>query len=445
MLTFKISRLNIFIIILTLICFSSNVFSFSGVKTNEFESRLFYSDYISINNESLITDDTVKTSTDTIKVKAQSTEELRSHVKYNSADTIRFDLIGDKVYLRNKAEITYENMNIKAGYIEIDWSTHLLYAEGVKDTDGVIKQLPVFTQDNQSFTAYTMKYNFDTKRGKIAFVTTKEGQGYIHGDTVKRDANNDFYIRSGKYTTCELDTPHYYLASNKLRVINQRRIVTGPAYLVIEGVPTPLVIPFGFFPNKKGRSSGLIFPTFGESATRGFFFQGLGYYFGLSDYVDLAAVADVYTLGSYNARVSSRYARRYRFGGNIDMSYSENKTSEPELSDYSVRRDFIVNWSHIQDPKAHPGSHFGASVRAGTGSYYQNNLSSAPNYLNNTYSSSISYSRSWLGTPFSLSTALTHSQNTLSRQIQVSAPDLSFNIARITPFKIKARIGEEKW
>jgi lipopolysaccharide assembly outer membrane protein LptD (OstA) len=383
--------------------------------------------------------------TDTVRTRTVSTDELKSKVKYNSKDTIRFNLAEDKVYLRNEAQITYENMNIKAGYIEIDWESKMLFATGMRDTNGVMQQLPVFKQDNQSFTAWTMQYNFETKKGKITFVTTQEGQGYIHGDTVKREANNDFYIRSGKYTTCNLDTPHFYIASNKLRVINQKKIVTGPAYLVLEDVPTPLVIPFGFFPNKKGRSSGLIFPTFGESASRGFYFQRIGWYFGFSDYFDAAITGDLYTLGSYLTNVSANYAKRYRFRGNIRLNYSEIKTSEPELNDYSLSRDFLVNWTHTQDAKARPGTNFGASVTAGTGSFYRNNLSSANNYLNNTYRSSISYSRSWLGTPFSLSAALNHSQSTLSHEIQVSAPDLSFNVARITPLKKKNRIGEEKW
>ena len=382
---------------------------------------------------------------DTVKATASSTDELKSKVKYSAKDTIRFNIAEDKVFLRNEAQINYENMTIKAGYIEIDWATRTLYAEGVKDTDGVMKQLPVFTQDNENFTAYTMRYNFDTKRGKITHVVTQEGQGYIHGDTVKRQENNDFFIRNGKYTTCNLDTPHFYIASNKLRIINQKKIVTGPAYLVIEDVPTPLVIPFGFFPNKKGRSSGLIFPTFGESASRGFFLQKIGWYFGFSDYIDAAITSDIYTLGSYLVNVSSDYAKRYRFRGNVRLNYSEIKTSYPELSDYSVSRDFLVNWVHTQDAKAHPGSNFSASVTAGTGSFYRNNLSSASNYLNNTYRSSISYSRSWLGTPYSLSASLNHSQSTLTHDIDISAPDVSFNIARISPFQRKNKIGEERW
>lgn len=383
--------------------------------------------------------------TDSVVTKAPSTDQLKSQVKYNAKDTIRFNLAEDKVFLRNEAQITYENMNIKAGYIEIDWETRTLYAEGVRDTDGVLKQLPVFAQGSENFTAYNMRYNFDTKKGKITHVTTQEGEGYIHGETVKRDANSDFYIRSGKYTTCNLDTPHFYIKSNKLRVINQKKVVTGPAYLVIEEVPTPLVIPFGFFPSKKGRNSGLLFPAFGESAARGFYLQKLGWYFGFSDYVDAALTADLYTLGSYLVNVSSNYAKRYRLRGNVRLNYSEIKTSERELIDYSLSRDFLVNWSHAQDVKSHPGSNFGASVQAGTGTFYRNNLSSAANYLRSEYSSSISYSRQWLGTPFSLSTALSHRQNLISKTINISAPELSFNIARITPFKRKTQIGEEKW
>jgi len=381
---------------------------------------------------------------DTLKKESDS-DALRSQVKYSAKDTIRFDVTQNKVFLYRGAEITYENMNLKAGRIEIDWETHTLFAEGIKDSLGNMTELPVFTQDNQNFTAHTMRYNFDTKKGKITYARTKEGEGYIHGETVKRDSTNDLFIRNGKYTTCDLDTPHYYIASNRLRIINQKKVVTGPAYLVIENVPTPLVIPFGFFPNKKGRSSGIIFPSYGESGAQGFFLQHLGYYFGFSDYVVAALTSDIYTQGSYLVNVSSDYARRYRFRGNLRANYSVTKISEPELSDYSEHKDFLVNWTHSQDPKANPGSNFSASVQFGTGTFYRNNLSSPNNFLGNTYSSSISYSRIWAGTPFSLSSALRHSQNSLTRDIQVSAPDVSFNIARIEPFKNKNRIGEEKW
>ena len=395
--------------------------------------------------QGLLREDTTIVPDTSIQLENTDADALRSQVKYSALDTIRFDINRDKVFLYRGAEITYENMNLKAGRIEIDWETRILFAEGIKDSLGNMTELPVFTQDNQSFAAHTMRYNFDTKKGKITYVKTKEGEGYIHGETVKRDSVSDLFIRYGKYTTCDLDSPHFFIASNKLRIINQKRIVTGPAYLVIENVPTPLVIPFGFFPSKKGRSSGIIFPSYGESGSRGFFFQHLGYYFGFSDYVVAALTGDIYTKGSYLVNVSSDYAKRYRFRGNLRMNYSVTKTSERELSDFSERKDFLVNWTHSQDAKANPGSSFGASVQFGTGTFYRNNLSSPANYLGNTYSSSVSYSRVWTGTPFSLSSALRHSQNTLSRDIQVSAPDVTFNIARINPFKVKNRIGEEKW
>ena len=431
----------LFLVLSSTACYQGKVTAKGILFSNSEAAYSAHSQLLTV-DDTLIVPDTARK--DTLKP-AGDADDLRSKVHYTAEDTIRFDVEHDKVYLYKKAEITYENMNLKAGRIDIDWETRTLFARGIPDSLGNMTELPVFTQDNQNFTAHTMRYNFDTKKGKITYVKTKEGEGYIHGETVKRDSTNDFYIRNGKYTTCDLDTPHFYIASNKLRIINQKKIVTGPAYLVIENVPTPLVIPFGFFPNKKGRSSGIIFPAYGESASRGFFLQRLGYYFGFSDNVVAAVTGDIYTLGSYLVNVSSDYAVRYHFRGNLRMNYSVTKTSEKELGDYSVRKDFLVNWFHAQDAKAHPGSQFGASVQFGTGNFYRNNLSSPQNYLGNTYRSSISYSKSWAGTPFSLSSALSHSQNTLTREIEVSAPDVSFNVARINPFKRKNGIGEDKW
>ena len=428
----------LFLFISSTACYQGKVTAKGTLFSN---SDLLYNEAFQelIREDTIIVPDTLK------QQESTDADALRSKVEYSAKDTIRFDVERDKVYLYRQAEITYENMNLKAGRIEIDWESRILFAQGIEDSLGNMTELPVFTQDNQNFTAYSMRYNFDTKKGKITYAKTREGEGYIHGETVKRDSTNDLFIRYGKYTTCDLDTPHFYIAANKLRIINQKKIVTGPAYLVIENVPTPLVIPFGFFPNKKGRSSGIIFPTYGESSSRGFFLQHFGYYFGFSDYVVAAVTGDAYTLGGYLVNVSSDYAKRYHFRGNLRANYSVTRTSEPELSDFSQRKDFLVNWTHSQDPKANPGSTFGASVQFGTGSFYRNNLSSPANYLGNTYSSSVSYSRAWIGTPFSLSTALRHSQNTLSRDIQISAPDVVFNVARINPFKNKSRIGEEKW
>ena len=204
---------------------------------------------------------------------------------------------------------------------------------------------PVFKEGADEFTANAITYNFESKKGKITQVYIQEGQGYILGKSVKKQDDDNFFVESGKYTTCNLEDPHYYIASNKLKIIQNKKIVTGPAYLVLEDVPTPLVIPFGFFPNKKGRSSGIVLPTYGESANLGFFLRNGGYYFGISDHIDAEVNLDLYTKGSWGTRVSSMYKNRYKFGGNFQVSYSEIKQSFRELPDFSLQTDFFVRWN----------------------------------------------------------------------------------------------------
>jgi LptD protein len=222
-------------------------------------------------------------------------------------------------------------------------------------------------------------------------------------------------------------------------------VVTGPAWLVIEDVPTPLMVPFGYFPTRKGRASGILFPSYGESGRLGFFFKDGGYYFGIGDVVDFALTGDIYTLGSWAAKFNSNYALRYRFNGNVSINYSEIKTSEKELPDYNLFKDFFIRWNHRQDAKARPGSSFSANVNAGSSGYYQNNISSAGNYLTNTFQSSIAWSKNWSGKPYSFSASLTHSQNTLTRDISLSLPNTNFSVNRIYPFKRKSALGGEKW
>lgn len=373
------------------------------------------------------------------------TESLRSKVKYHSRDSIMTDMIDEVVHLYGAATVDYEDLHLKADYITIDFNKKELYAEGSTDSLGALIGKPEFTEAGQNFKSNTIRYNFDSKKGKIAYVITKEGEGYIHGDVVKKDPENNFFIRNGQFTTCDLDTPHYSIASRKLKVISNNKIVTGPAFLIIESVPTPLFIPFGFFPNKKGRSSGLIFPSVGESANRGFFLQHLGYYFGINDYINFAVTSDVYTKGSYNLNGSSVYAKRYKYRGNFQVSYAHTVTSEPELPDYATRNDFQFRWNHTQDPKARPSSTFSADVTAGTSSYYHNVISSnVTNFLSNTFQSNIQFSKRW-GEQYNLTAGLRHDQNTITHDVNLRAPDLSFGIARLFPFKKKESAGAEKW
>jgi len=379
------------------------------------------------------------------KADSASTSSLKSKVKYSASDSIRFDIPGEKVYLYGKAKVRYEDIELDAHFIEVDWTKRELLSKGGVDSTGADMDLPVFKQKDETFTAHTVTYNFDTKKGRITEVNTRQGDGYILGETVKKTDDKNYFIRKGAYTTCDLPHPHFSISSNKLKVIQDNKVVTGPAWLVIEDVPTPLMIPFGYFPTRKGRASGILFPSYGESGRLGFFFKDGGYYFGIGDVVDFALTGDIYTLGSWAAKFNSNYAVRYRFNGNLSVSYSEIKTSEKELPDYNLFKDFFIRWNHRQDSKARPGSNFSANVNAGSSGYYQNNISSAGNYLTNTFQSSIAWSKNWSGKPYSLSASLTHSQNTITKDVSMSLPNTNFSVNRIYPFKRKSVVGGEKW
>ena len=374
-----------------------------------------------------------------------SDEVIKSKIKYHARDSIRVNIEDEIVYLYGKATVDYEELHLAANYIVIDMDKKEMFAEGTKDSTGEISGSPEFSQGEQKFKSNSLRYNFQSKKGRINYVITQEGEGFIHGEVVKKDPENNFYIRNGQYTTCNLDTPHFAISSNKLKVISKNKIVTGPAYLTIEQIPTPILIPFGFFPNKAGRSSGVIFPAFGESAQRGFYFQHLGYYFGFNDFFNLALTSDIYTKGSYTLDASTIYKKKYKYSGMLKFSYAHTINSEKELPDYSLLNDYHINWTHTRDSKSSPNSTFGASVNAGTSNYYKNTISSVGNFLTNTLQSSIAYSYNFPDKPINLSAGISHTQNTITRDIRISAPDLSFNVSRISPFKRKNAVGAQKW
>ncbi len=392
-------------------------------------------DTISLNDSLTISADTLISSDNTLK----------SKIKYHAKDSIVADLENETVHLYGQAIVDYEDLHLEANYIKINMSAKELYAEGTLDSLGNLIGTPKYSQGAQEFRSNAIRYNFETKKGRISYVITQEGDGYIHGEVVKKDPANNFFIKHGQYTTCNLDTPHYSISSNKLKVISNNKIVTGPAYLTIEQVPTPLVIPFGFFPNKKGRASGLIFPAFGESAQRGFYFQHLGYYFGFNDHFNLALTTDLYTKGSYTVDASSIYKKRYRYSGNVRLSYAYSINSEQELPDYSAQKDFHLYWTHNQDPKANPYRSFNANISAGSSKYYQNTISSVNNFLSNTFQSSVAYAKSFPDKPINLGISVNHTQNIITKDIRITAPDVSFNVSRISPFKRKLAIGAQRW
>lgn len=388
--------------------------------------------------------DSSKTKIDSLVVKPPKEPALKTKVEYHAKDSLRFDVLGKKVYLYNDAEIHYEDITLKANYIEIDWSTNTLFAKGLPDSTGKIVGTPEFSEGDQSFRSDSMSYNFDSKKGRIVQVITSQGDGNIHGGIVKKVDEKSYYIRDGGYTTCINDHPHFLIKSNKLKVIQNDKIVTGPAYLTFEDVPTPLVLPFGFFPNKQGQSSGIIIPEYGESPGLGFFLKNGGYYFAINDNINLALRGDIYSRGSWGARANSFYKRRYRYSGSVEIDHNRVKQGDPDFPDYSEERNYFVRWNHQQDPKARPNTNFSANVNAGSRNNYRNNLNSTTQeFLTNTFQSNIAFSQTIAGTPFSYSVNASHSQNTLNKTMDITLPEFTFNMTRIYPFKKKDQIGKQ--
>ncbi|MBE9492261.1 MAG: LPS-assembly protein LptD [Bacteroidetes bacterium] len=381
---------------------------------------------------------------DTIKPKKTVTG-LKSKVKYGSMDSLRFDINKQMVYIYGNAEIYYEDISLKSAYIDIDFQSNLVFATGLKDTTGKEKGLPVFSEKSMEFQSRTMKYNYETKKGLILDVVTQDGEGNIYGSIIKKMPNDEVNIKKGSYTTCPpCENKDYEFRYFKSKVIPGKRIVTGPAYLVIEDVPTPLFIPFGIFPNRSGQRSGIVIPTWGESAKRGFYFENGGYYWAINDYMDLKLVGDIYTHGSWAAKPSMRYNKRYKFRGNFDFIYAVNIIDEKGSPDYKRDRDYSIRWVHRQDPKARPHSRFSAdvNVKSSKSNYY--NPTSAQDYLSNTYQSSISYQTNFAGKYF-LTVNANQSQSTIDQMMNITLPEITFSVSRFYPLRNKNRVGKFRW
>ena len=363
----------------------------------------------------------------------------------DAKDSINIDLKNKKIFLYGNAKILYKDIKIEAGFIEIDWNTNLITAKPKLDTLGKKIQIPFFKEGEESFNAEEIKYNLKSKKGIIKQIKAKEGEGFILGDKVKKTENDILYLKNGDFTTCDHDKPHFSIRSKKIKVIPGEKIITGPAYLRLFNFPTPLALPFGYFPNNQKKSTGLIFPSYGESANLGFFLKEGGYYFTLSDKADLSIKGDIYSKGSWGLKSLFRYKQRYKYSGNFDLSYGNIINSEKGFPDYSVKKDFFVRWNHKQDAKANPTLQFSANINAGSSTYHRNNTFNSNEYLSNTFQSSVNLSKRWEGKPFSLSANLRHNQNTQTKIINLSLPDISFNMNRIFPFKNLGKKGKESW
>jgi len=369
---------------------------------------------------------------------------LSSKVEYN-ADTIEYDLSQLKTYLWGDAWVKYENMELRAAYIEVDIASNEVFARGLTDSLGVETGRPVMTEGSDTFEAKTMRYNFETKRGHISGIVTEQEGGFLHGETTKKHSNDHLHIRGGKYTSCDAEHPHFYIALTRAVVIPDDKVISGPAYLVIEDIPLPVAVPFGFFPNKPDRTSGILFPTYGEEASRGFYLREAGYYLHINDYMDLRLTGDIYSLGSWSANASSNYRARYRFSGSLRYAYSHNVTGERGLANYQENTSYNIAWSHRQDPKASPYSNLSASVNFGSSSFNKFNTVDPDRFAQNTAQSSIAFSHRWPDSPFSLTSNVSANQNFANQTVNLRLPSVNFNMARQYPFRNPERVGESRW
>jgi len=397
-----------------------------------------------------IEQDTLIQKPDTTNTKPSQTF-ITAEVKYDARDSIIFALDGQKVFLYGDAVVEYTDINLSAYFIELDLAKNEAYACGTVDSLNNEIGLPLFKDKSGEFTMRTMHYNFKTKKAVIEHVVTEQGEGYVVSDMAKKSSKNEFCLKDGKYTTCDnKEHPHFYINLTKAKVIPGKKIITGPAYLVIEDVPFYFIgLPFGFFPTTSSYSSGFLMPSYGEESSRGFFLRDGGYYWAASDYFDFRVTGDIFTNGSWGLRSASTFKKRYKYSGDFNLQYITNLNSEKDLPDFSKSKDFSISYNHRQDSKANPYQNFSASVNFSTSSFDRNNVGSIIRPMDlaqNTKRSSISYSRNWPSTPFNMSSNFLISQQTRDSTISVTLPDLTLTMNRIYPFKSKDKIGsKDRW
>jgi len=382
-------------------------------------------------------------STDTLFVQPKG---MIDRPAFSSArDSVMEDIENHIVYYFGDVTAQYQDMELKADYMAYNTKLNIVYAKGTLDTiTGTLNGRPVMNTGGKSYEMDEVYYNFQTRKAKIKNMATQQEEGKLIGEKLKMMPDESINISGGKYTVCDAEHPHYYLRMTTAKVMTKPRQKTmfGPAYAVIEDVPLPFIIPFGFVPDKPDRASGILIPTYGEETARGLYLRDFGYSFVIGDYLDLALTGDIYSYGSWAARLTSRYKKRYAFDGSVSINYSNDITGEKGTDSYSQSANFGVTWSHTQDAKARPGTSFRASVNFSSPSNNRYNSASVSEALQNQASSSISYAKTW--SAMSLSVNMLHSQNSRDSSYSFTLPNITFNVNRFYPFKRKNRVGKER-
>lgn len=375
-----------------------------------------------------------------------SSDTLGAPVKYHADDSVIMDIPGKKFHLFGKTTVDFDEINLKAAEVDFDQATNMLKARYREDTAGNRHGSPIFSQKGQQpFQSDSMLYDFKTKKGKIYSTVSQQGEGFMYSQQVKRQADNSINAYMNRYTTCDEDPPHFDFHAKKIKIIPNKLMISGPANLEVEGVPTPLFIPFAIFPLTHGQRTGLLPPTYEVSQQKGIGLVNGGYYFGLGDYADLTVRGEVYSYGSWGLTLNPRYFKRYHYSGSFMLSINTTRFGDPETPDFTKSKDFRVMWSHSMNSKAYPGVSFSASVNAGTSTYNYYNVTDAQTRLNNILSSSIAFSKNWVGSPFNLTLSANHSQNTSTRRVNITLPQMAFNMNTIYPLQPKDFVGNPKW
>ncbi len=399
--------------------------------------------------KTIVNKDTKSTAAINNDTTAKNKSGLKTIVNAHAEDSTRTDNVNKILYLYGKARVTYEDFELDADYIRVDYKNKIIFASGRIDpyTHRYMGR-PISKQKKEKpAISDSLRFNYETKKGKIYNASSEQDGNYITGGQVKKLNETEVAYRNIIFSTCDLPYPdtHFGIVITK-GIGEKNRIISGPAFLEIEGVPLPLAIPFGFFPKPDQRSSGVILPTFGEDQRLGFYLRNFGYYIALNDYIDLTTMGTLYSKGSYSLSTSARYLNRYKYSGNLALSYSSTNYGLP--SDPPTK-DFHIDWSHSQNPNSNPGTTFSASVNAGTSGFFQHNPATQGYNLNSltqsSLRSSISYGRTWAGTPFNFTANLSQSQDLVNKTITLELPTFNFNMSTISPFDSKSRVGEQKW
>lgn len=369
-------------------------------------------------------------------------------VDYECTDSLVYDAETRLVHLYGKAQVKYMDMTLNAAKITMNMDSSMVRAAGERDTAGILQDKPVYSQGSDNYHSELMAFNFKTKKGYITNVETTQGDGFMQSQHSKRAADGTLYLEHAKYTTCDAKHPHFYLALSRAKVRPGKESVFGPAYLVVADVPLPLAVPYGFFPFNKKYSSGFIMPSYGDETSRGFYLRDGGYYFAINDYMDIKALGEIYTKGSWGLSAETNYRKRYRYNGNFYISFLRTVDGEKNMPDYAVTKSLKVQWTHSKDAKASPNTTFSARVNFASENYERSNLESMYNpqaYTQSTRASSVSFSHTFPSIGLNIAGSTNLTQSLRGSSVSMTLPDLSISLNRFYPFRRKHQAGKERW